>query len=91
MYAALLHAKLPDGFDAARLRLAVCGGASLPVEVLHGFEKLFGVDVLEGYGLPETSPVAAIRDGWFHTGDLARVDEDGGVVRLRLSADSRGA
>jgi long-chain acyl-CoA synthetase len=138
MYAALLHAELPDGFDAARLRLAVCGGASLPVEVLHGFEKRFGVDVLEGYGLSETSPVAAfnppdrprkpgsiglpvrgvelrlvredgttagpgevgeiairgenvmagyhnrpratadaIRDGWFHTGDLARVDEDG--------------
>ncbi|AKJ08537.1 AMP-dependent synthetase [Streptomyces incarnatus] len=138
MYAALLNAELPDGFDAARLRLAVSGGASLPVEVLHGFERRFGVDVLEGYGLSETSPVAAfnppdrprkpgsiglpvrgvelrlvgrdgtttgpgevgeiavrgenvmagyhnqpratanaIRDGWFHTGDLARVDEDG--------------
>lgn len=128
----------PDGFDAPRLRLAVSGGASLPIEVLHGFEQRFGVDVLEGYGLSETSPVAAfnmperprkpgsvglpvrgvelrlvnedgtktgpggvgeiairgenvmagyhrrpraaaeaIRDGWFHTGDLARVDEDG--------------
>ncbi|MFD6229385.1 AMP-binding protein [Streptomyces sp. NPDC060232] len=59
MYAALVHAELPDGFDAPRLRLAVSGGASLPVEVLHGFEQRFGVDVLEGYGLSETSPVAA--------------------------------
>jgi long-chain acyl-CoA synthetase len=108
------------------------------VEVLRGFEEAFGVPVLEGYGLSETSPVAsfnlpdrerkpgsigtpirdvqmrvvddsdsevpqgevgeivirgpnvmkgywlrpeataeAVRDGWFHTGDLARVDSDG--------------
>jgi long-chain acyl-CoA synthetase len=125
--------------DTSSLRLCVSGGAALPVEVLHGFEKTFGTVILEGYGLSETSPVAtfnrrerrkpgsigvpiegvelklvsvqddgaaaaasdvgeiairghnvmkgywnrpdataaAIRGGWFHTGDLARVDEDG--------------
>jgi len=140
MYVAMLHeAQLPESdIDTPSLRLCVSGGAALPVEVLHGFEKQFGTVILEGYGLSETSPVAtfnlseqrkpgsigvpiegvelrlidaeggevtgpgevgeiairghnvmkgywnrpeateaAIRDGWFRTGDLARVDEDG--------------
>jgi long-chain acyl-CoA synthetase len=138
MYVALLHAPDRADYDTSSLRLCVSGGAALPVEVLRGFEEAFGVPVLEGYGLSETSPVAsfnhphrerkpgsigtpirdvrmrvvdgedhevpqgevgeivisgpnvmkgywqrpeatadAIRDGWFHTGDLARVDSDG--------------
>ncbi|MDQ3850944.1 MAG: long-chain fatty acid--CoA ligase [Actinomycetota bacterium] len=138
MYGALLHHPDREGCDVTCLRLCVSGGASLPVEVLRGFEEAFGCKVLEGYGLSETSPVAsfnhpdrerkpgsigtpiagvemkvvdeqgnelgpgevgeilirghnvmkgywkrpeataeAIEDGWFATGDLARVDEDG--------------
>jgi len=138
MYVALLHQPNRADYDTSSLRMCVSGGAALPVEVLRGFEEAFGVPVLEGYGLSETSPVAsfnhpdreqkpgsigtpirdvlmravdneghevpqgevgeivirgpnvmkgywqrpeataeAVRDGWFHTGDLARVDEDG--------------
>jgi long-chain acyl-CoA synthetase len=142
MYIAMLGED-PGETDTSSLRLCVSGGAALPVEVLHGFEKAFGTVILEGYGLSETSPVAtfnrhdrrkpgsiglpvegvevklvsvrdgdddpardvpvgevgeiairghnvmkgywnrpeataaAIRGGWFHTGDLARADEDG--------------
>jgi long-chain acyl-CoA synthetase len=138
MYVGLLG-EGADGTDTSSLRLCVSGGAALPVEVLHGFEKAFGAVILEGYGLSETSPVAtfnrhdqrkpgsiglpiegvelrlvnvdddsvpappgeigeiairghnvmkgywkrpdataaAMRGGWFRTGDLARVDEDG--------------
>jgi long-chain acyl-CoA synthetase len=41
------------------LKCATAGGASLPLEVLRGIKAKFGVDVLEGYGLSETSPVAS--------------------------------
>ncbi len=138
MYGALLHHPERESFDTSALRICITGGASMPVEVLRGFEDAFGAKVMEGYGLSETSPVAcsnhpdkerkagsigtpiegvemrvvnesdepvaqgevgeivirghnimkgywqrpeateeAMRGGWFHSGDMARVDEDG--------------
>lgn len=50
-----------DEFDypsiSANLRAAVSGGAALPVQVLQDFKKRFGVEILEGYGMSEGSPV----------------------------------
>lgn len=138
MYGALLHHSGRGDYDTSALRTCITGGASMPVEVLRGFEEAFGAIVLEGYGLSETSPVAcsnhpdrerlpgsigspiegvemkvvdendeevpqgevgeivirghnimkgywqrpdateeAMRGGWFHSGDMARVDEEG--------------
>jgi len=62
MYWGLLGA-LNDSVDVDKirrnLRVAVAGGSALPVEVHKSFEKRFGVTILEGYGLSETSPVAS--------------------------------
>ncbi|WP_370935179.1 long-chain fatty acid--CoA ligase [Amycolatopsis sp. cg13] len=136
MYVAMLQAGRGVA-DTSTLRLCVSGGAALPAEVLSGFAAEFGAQILEGYGLSETSPVAsfnragnakagsiglpvdgvemrivdldgnevapgevgeiaikghnvmrgywnrpdataaAIRDGWFRSGDVGRQDEDG--------------
>jgi long-chain acyl-CoA synthetase len=138
MYGALLHHPGRKEYDTSALRICITGGASMPVEVLRGFEAAFGCEVLEGYGLSETSPVACtnhpgrprkpgsigtpieevemklvdeddnevprgevgeilirghnimkgywerpeataetMRGGWFHSGDMGRIDEDG--------------
>lgn len=44
---------------AKHLKVAISGGASMPVEVLKQFEEKLNVPVIEGYGLSESSPVAA--------------------------------
>src|SRR5689334_1782285 len=59
MFGALLHHPERESFDTSALRTCITGGASMPVEVLRGFEDAFGAVVLEGYGLSETSPVAS--------------------------------
>ena len=142
MYWDLLRYAREHGVDPApvakHLRLCMSGGAPMPVAVMEEFSRVFGVTVLEGYGLSETAPVAsfnhverptrpgtvgqplfsveircvddqdrpvpsgeagevvirghnvmkgyykrpeataaAIRNGWFHTGDIGAIDADG--------------
>jgi long-chain acyl-CoA synthetase len=55
MYIALLQQPDVSAQDVASLRVGVCGGASLPAEVLDAFEKKFGILILEGYGLTESA------------------------------------
>ncbi|MEV6300477.1 long-chain fatty acid--CoA ligase [Actinoplanes sp. NPDC051861] len=68
MYWGLLNAlaEKADEVDVERIarnmRVAVSGGSSLPVEIIKAVKERFGVTILEGYGLSETSPVATFSD-----------------------------
>jgi long-chain acyl-CoA synthetase len=92
MYHALLNCdNAPDLDIAARLRVAVSGGAALPAEVMRRFEDRFTVPILEGYGLSETSPVAT-----FNRVDRPRRPGSVGLpawgVQVKiLTGDGRGA
>ncbi|RNI19473.1 long-chain-fatty-acid--CoA ligase [Flexivirga caeni] len=59
MYTALAALDSASPESVATLRMSVSGGASLPAEVVRGFEAAYGVKILEGYGLSETSPVVS--------------------------------
>jgi len=55
MFADLLAQPDLDSYDLSSLRIAISGGASIPVPVLDAFEERFGLVILEGYGMTETA------------------------------------
>ncbi|MCD6430469.1 MAG: long-chain fatty acid--CoA ligase [Deltaproteobacteria bacterium] len=63
MYWAMLNFEDKEGrfdFDVIQktLRVGASGGAALPVEILKNFKEKYGIQIMEGYGLSETCPVA---------------------------------
>jgi long-chain acyl-CoA synthetase len=59
MYFALLSHPSASERDLSSLTYCISGGAPMPVEVMRAFNDRYGVQILEGYGLSETSPVAS--------------------------------
>jgi long-chain acyl-CoA synthetase len=61
LYNVLAHADLPEQVRKTfTIRACVSGSAPLPEAILKAFESKFSSPLLEGYGLSETAPVAAI-------------------------------
>jgi fatty-acyl-CoA synthase len=58
---AVLHHGLahPD-VDLSSLRLVTGGGGAVPTSLMDAFERRFGVPLLQGWGMTETSPVCAV-------------------------------
>ncbi|MFX0114473.1 MAG: long-chain fatty acid--CoA ligase [Candidatus Hodarchaeota archaeon] len=52
----LFHPDIKD-YDLTSIRACISGAAPLPEQVMWNFEELTGANVVEGYGLTETSPV----------------------------------
>ena len=59
MFFSILHHSKSDRYDLSSLELCISGGAAIAVDVMSAFDAKYGVNILEGYGLSETSPVAS--------------------------------
>ena len=72
IYTAINHYKNLKRYNLRCIKYCISGGAPLPVEVKHDFERLTGCVVVEGYGLSETSPVTHCNpvDGENKTGSI---------------------
>jgi long-chain acyl-CoA synthetase len=62
--------------DGVGMKLVDDGGGEVAVGQV-GEIAIRGHNVMKGYWRRPEATAQAIRGGWFHTGDLARVDEDG--------------
>ncbi|MDH5521939.1 MAG: AMP-binding protein, partial [Acidimicrobiia bacterium] len=54
----LLHNR-PDA-DLSSIREIVCGGSAVPASLMRAYDDVFGVTVVQGWGMTETSPLAAV-------------------------------
>ncbi len=57
---AMLHHALAHGVDLSFFHQVISGGAALPRSLAETFRDKYGVKVVQGWGLTETSPVAAM-------------------------------
>ena len=55
-----LLTRIGEPGDFAGVKYLISGGASLPEKVAKQFTEKYGIQILEGYGLSEASPVVAL-------------------------------
>jgi long-chain acyl-CoA synthetase len=60
IFVAFTNHALINNYDLSSIMGCFSGGAPMPPEVCHQFEKKTGAIIFEGYGLTETAPVASV-------------------------------
>jgi fatty-acyl-CoA synthase len=53
-------AQLDPPPDLSSVDRLMCGGSAVPEALIRHYDKVFGVPILQGWGMTETSPVAAL-------------------------------
>ena len=66
MYAAILRGKGGEKADFASVEYPISGGEALPMAVYDAFKERFGIEILQGYGMTEASPVVSLNVPWAH-------------------------
>jgi fatty-acyl-CoA synthase len=56
----LVHASESNPADLSSLRAVLAGGSAVPRSLIETFAERFGVPIIQGWGMTETSPLAAV-------------------------------
>jgi fatty-acyl-CoA synthase len=56
----LNYMRANPGHDLSSIKRIVCGGSAVPRALMDSFEKEYGVTILQGWGMTETSPLASV-------------------------------
>ena len=59
-YYHLLRAAKRKPSKKSSLKYCISGAAPLPINIIHDFKEIFEVDIMEGYGLTETTSAVAV-------------------------------
>src|SRR5436190_8230512 len=60
VWSAVLQYLDSNDVDTSSLRVVVCGGAAVPQGLMQGLEERHGINMVQGWGMTETSPVCAV-------------------------------
>jgi fatty-acyl-CoA synthase len=63
----------PGKWDLSHMRGMLVGGSAVPRAMIAAYKERHGLDVVQGWGMTETSPVASVTD---FIGDLRNADPD---------------
>jgi len=64
----------PASADLSSLRGILVGGSALPRHMIEAFRDRFGIDLIQGWGMTETSPLAAVSIPPAGTPDEQQID-----------------
>jgi len=56
----LLHVAQENPVDLSSIRAITAGGSAVPRTLIESFKDQFGVSIIQGWGMTETSPLAAL-------------------------------
>ncbi|MCL2646654.1 MAG: AMP-binding protein, partial [Phycisphaerales bacterium] len=74
MYAVMAGAKNGGAETFKSVQIAISGGEPLPVTLIEQVKAKFGITLMEGFGLTETSPIVAINMPWaYKAGSVGKV------------------
>jgi fatty-acyl-CoA synthase len=65
--------KEPDKYDLSKLHSMLVGGSAAPRAMIAGFKQRHGKQVVHGWGMTETSPLATVSD---FVGEIREADEE---------------